>query len=159
MKMALPGPSAATEGFDKVAFNNRGFIYLGVGTEDPGVDRAVIEPGGLRTTVVAVPERSAAVRVAVELVEGAAQSVELCGAFGAATVARVIEATGGRVPVGAVAYGMVSVAGLTQALRTGRGGSLTGEAPRYAPDRRPLPGRANSAMSRRPPNATEKGDS
>jgi hypothetical protein len=95
-----------------MTFENRGFIYLGVGTEDPTVDRAVIENGGLRTTIVAVPERSAAAKVAVELVEGGAQTVELCGAFGEATVARVIEATGGRVPVGSVTYGMESVPGL-----------------------------------------------
>jgi hypothetical protein len=95
-----------------MTFENWGFIYLGVGTEDPTVDRAVIENGGLRTTIVAVPERSAAAKVAVELVEGGAQTVELCGAFGAATVARVIEATGGRVSVGSVTYGMESVPGL-----------------------------------------------
>jgi hypothetical protein len=59
-----------------------------------------------------VPERSAAAKVAAELVEGGAQTVELCGAFGAATVARVIEATGGRVPVGSVTYGMESVSAL-----------------------------------------------
>jgi hypothetical protein len=71
-----------------MTFENWGFIYLGVGTEDPAVSRAVIETGGLRTTIVAVPERSAT------------------------TVARVNEATGGRVPVGSVTYGMESVPGL-----------------------------------------------
>ena len=74
-----------------MTFENWGFIYLGGGTEDPMADRAVIETGGLRTTIVAVPERSAAAKVAVELVEGGAQTIEICGAFGAATVAQVIE--------------------------------------------------------------------
>jgi len=96
-----------------MTFENWGFIYLGGGTEEPTVDRAVIETGGLRTTIVAVPERSAAAKVAVELVEGGAQTVELCGAaFGAATVAQMIQATGGRVPVGSLIYGMESVPGL-----------------------------------------------
>ena len=95
-----------------MTFENWEFIYLGVGTEDPVVARAVIETGGLRTTIVAVPERSEAAKVAVELIEGGAQTIELCGAFGAATVAQVIEASSSRVPVGSVTYGMESVPGL-----------------------------------------------
>lgn len=95
-----------------MTFNNWAFIYLGVGTEDPAVDRAVIERGGLRTTIVAVPEKSAVVQVAVELVDGGAQSIELCGAFGPVWAARVIEAIGGRVPIGSVSYGMESVPSL-----------------------------------------------
>jgi hypothetical protein len=89
-----------------------GIHLSGGGTEEPTVDRAVIETGNLRATIVAVPERSAAAKVAVELVQGGAQTVELCGTFGAATVAQVIQATGGRVTVGSVTYGMESVPGL-----------------------------------------------
>jgi Family of unknown function (DUF6506) len=95
-----------------MAFNSWGFIYLGLGTEDPAVDRAVIERGGLKTTIVAVPERSAAPPIAIELVDGGAQSIELCGAFGPIWAARVIEAIEGRVPVGAASYGMESVPSL-----------------------------------------------
>ena len=95
-----------------MTFNDWAYIYLGMGEEGPAVDRAVIERGGLRTTIVAVPEKSAVVQVAVELVDGGAQSIELCGAFGPVWAARVIEATGGRVPVGAVSYGMESVPSL-----------------------------------------------
>ena len=43
-----------------MTFNNWAYIYLGMGEEDPAVDRAVIERGGLRTTMVAVPDKSAA---------------------------------------------------------------------------------------------------
>lgn len=93
-----------------MTFNDWAFIYLG--TEDPAADRAVIERAGLCTTIVAVPEKSAVVRVAVELVDGGAQSIELCGAFGPVWAAKVIEATGGRVPVGSVSYGMESVLSL-----------------------------------------------
>jgi hypothetical protein len=93
-------------------FHSWGFIYLGLGTENPETDRAVIESGGLKTTIVAVPDRESAARVAVELVNAGAQTLELCGAFGPVWTARVIEATEGRVPVGAASYGMESVPGL-----------------------------------------------
>jgi predicted polyphosphate/ATP-dependent NAD kinase len=95
-------------------FNNWGFIYLGLGDEDPAVDRAVIGRGDLKTTIVAVPDRDSAVDVAVELVEAGAQSIELCGGFGTATAARVIDAVGDRVPVGAVSYGSESVFSLAR---------------------------------------------
>lgn len=95
-----------------MSLSSWGFIYLGLGDEDPAVDRAMIERGGLTTTIVAVPERSAAVEVAADLVDAGAQSIELCGAFGPKWVAEVVEATGGRVPVGGVNYGMESVPAL-----------------------------------------------
>ncbi len=97
-----------------MTFSKWGYIFLGLGNEDPQTDRAEMNTGGLTTTVVAVPERSAAVPVAVELVEQGAQSIELCGAFGPKWVAEVLDATGGRVPVGGVNYGMESVHALTK---------------------------------------------
>lgn len=96
-----------------MAFTTWGFIYLGTGSEDPAVHRAVIEHGGLTTTLVAVPTPEAAVAVAVELVDAGAQTIELCGAFGPLWTARVLEATGGRVPVGGVTYGAESMHALT----------------------------------------------
>ena len=42
-----------------MTFNTWAYVYLRMG-EDPAVDRAVIERGGLRTTKVAVPEKPAA---------------------------------------------------------------------------------------------------
>jgi hypothetical protein len=94
------------------SFSNWGFVYLGTGEEDPVVDRAVIERGGLRTTIVAVPDHDAAVTAAVELVDAGAQSIELCGGFRATLVAEVMQATDGRVPVGQVRYGMEAIPGL-----------------------------------------------
>ena len=44
-----------------MTFNKWAYVYLGMGEEDPAVDRAVIECGGLRTTMVTVPEKSAAI--------------------------------------------------------------------------------------------------
>jgi Family of unknown function (DUF6506) len=62
--------------------NCYGFIYLqGPGT-DPAVDRVVIERGGLQTTIISLPEQSAAVQVAVELVRAGVQLIELSGIFG-----------------------------------------------------------------------------
>ncbi|QEW03465.1 DUF6506 family protein [Microbacterium lushaniae] len=65
--------------------------------------------GGLKTTIVAVPDPAAAAAVAVELVDDGAQSIELCGGFGTEVVAEVAAAVDGRVPVGGVTYGMESV--------------------------------------------------
>ena len=97
------------------AFNNWGFIYLGLEDEDPAVDRAVIGRGDLKTTVVAVKDRDSAVEVAVELVEAGAQSIELWWRIrGTATAARVIDAVGDRVPVGAVSYSSESVFSLAK---------------------------------------------
>jgi hypothetical protein len=95
-----------------MTFNSWGFIYLGLGGEDPATDRAVIQRGGLTTTIVAVPDRESAVQVAIELVEGGAQSIELCGAFGPTATAQVLQAVGDRVPVGSVTYGVESVPAL-----------------------------------------------
>jgi Family of unknown function (DUF6506) len=95
-----------------MTFDSWGFIYLGLGSEEPAVDRAVIHRGGLITTIVAVPDRESAVQVAIELVEGGAKSIELCGAFGPTTTAQVLQAVGDRVPVGSVTYGMESIPAL-----------------------------------------------
>jgi Family of unknown function (DUF6506) len=85
------------------------FIYVRPASNG-AVDRLEIERDGVHTTVVAVPEQSAAVETAVELVSGGVQVIELCGSLGPVWAARVIGATGGRVPVGAVSYGPESVA-------------------------------------------------
>jgi hypothetical protein len=95
-----------------MTFTNWAFIYRGTGEEDPAVDRAVVERGGLRTTFVAVPSEADAAPVAAELVDAGAQSIELCGGFGAGVLPDVVEATGGRVPVGQVRYGMEAIHGL-----------------------------------------------
>jgi hypothetical protein len=71
---------------------------------DPRTDRMVIERGGMRNIVVAVPEQSAVVRTALDLVAEGAQFIELCGGFEPIWAGRVIEATDGRIPVGTVGY-------------------------------------------------------
>lgn len=85
------------------------FIYVRPGA-DPTADRFETERSGVRTTLVAVPEQAAAVQTAIDLVRSGVQVIELCSILGPTWAARVIEATGGRVPVGAVTYGAESVA-------------------------------------------------
>jgi hypothetical protein len=106
-----PDPNDPTQRKEhtKAASNKSAFIFLGAGQQDPAVDRAVIERGGLTKTIVAVPDPSRAAAVARELVTDGAQSIELCGALGPASVAEVLQATGGQIPVGGVTYGMESV--------------------------------------------------
>lgn len=71
---------------------------------DPKTDRLVIERGGLWSIIVAVPEQSAVVPTAVDLVKDGVQFIELCGGFEPVWGGKAIEATDGRVPVGTVGY-------------------------------------------------------
>jgi hypothetical protein len=91
---------------------NYGFIFLSPNA-DPLTHRAVVETRGFKTTLVAVPDPSDAPSVAVALLAEGVQLLELCGAFGPHWTDRVLEAVQHRVPVGAVSYGVESVAALT----------------------------------------------
>jgi hypothetical protein len=79
------------------------FIYTAPGIEPEGRVHTV-ETSSSRTLLVGMPDVDAAVRFA-GTVDREVQLVELCGAFGPVGTARVIDALGGRVPVGAVTYG------------------------------------------------------
>jgi hypothetical protein len=92
--------------------NNYGFIFLSPDA-DPVTHRAVIETRGFKTTLVAVPDPSLAPSVAVALLAEGVQLLELCGAFGPTWTSRVLDAIHHRVPVGAVSYGVESVAALS----------------------------------------------
>lgn len=86
-------------------FLHEAFIYIQPGS-DPAVDRTVREDEHSRSWFVAVPDVSTGVAVAVELVDGeGVQLLELYGGFGPTGAARVIEAIGGRAPVGIPSYG------------------------------------------------------
>jgi hypothetical protein len=71
---------------------------------NPAVDRMVIERGGMQSTIIAVPDPEIAVQLSVELVAEGVQFIELCGAFTPVVAAKIIEATGGKIPVGIVGY-------------------------------------------------------
>lgn len=83
-------------------------IYEEVGA-DPAVDRIVTKHGDNRTMIVAVPQPSVAAEVAIALVNDGVDLIEVCGSFGVIWQAKVIEAVGGRVPVGAILYGFESI--------------------------------------------------
>lgn len=88
--------------------NHNVIIYERPGA-DSVADRIVTERGGRRTTLVA-SDPSDIVANAIDAVEhGAADQVELCGGLGPRWHAKVREAVGDRVPVGAVMYGFESL--------------------------------------------------
>lgn len=87
-----------------MALTHWGFIYLADGC-DPNRDVSVIDTGACRTVLVGIGHVEQVVEVAHRLIADGVQLIELCGAFGPLWTARVLEATGGAVAVGAVNYG------------------------------------------------------
>lgn len=77
---------------------------------DPTVDRIVTEHDGSRTTLV-MTDSSTIVEAAVKAVEEGADRIELCGGMGPLWHARVQQAVGDRVPVGAIMWGFESLTG------------------------------------------------
>lgn len=75
---------------------------------DPGASGVETEGAGSRTTVL-FRDPSAVVATAIEAVDGGADQIELCGALGPVWHAKVLEAVGDRVPVGAVMFGFESL--------------------------------------------------
>jgi len=100
------GPAAPAD----PVIDHRAVIYQ-AGSADQAVDRLVFQADGQQMTFVAVPFPAAAAPVAVELVDQGIQLIELCGGLGPVPAADVIEAIGGRVPVGVVQFGAESLAG------------------------------------------------
>ncbi len=86
------------------------YIYEHPGA-DPVADRHELDRDGQRTLLVPVPDATVAPEVARQLVDDGVQLVELCGGFTAVAGARVVEAVGGRVPVGQVMFAVDSVPG------------------------------------------------
>lgn len=78
------------------------FAFILIGEMDSHKDRAVIP--GSELEMIGVSSVEEACRTARELCEGGIDCIELCGAFEEAGARRVIEATGGLVPVGYVIH-------------------------------------------------------
>jgi NADPH-dependent ferric siderophore reductase len=89
--------AAPAERFDEA------FLFLEAGS-DPAVDRIVNEHAGGRTVFVFAPDAAAAALVAGELAEGGVRLIELHRGFSLHDAAAVIEAVGGRAPVGVASY-------------------------------------------------------
>ena len=78
------------------------FAFLILGAFDEARDRAQIAGGAAQ--IVGVPDVEAACRQAQRLMDEGIGCIELCGAFGEAGARRVMQATGGRIPVGSVTH-------------------------------------------------------
>lgn len=75
------------------------FIFLEAGS-DPSVDRVQVDDGKVASTFIWAPDAPAAARVAAELADGGIKLIELYRGFDLTSAAQVIEAVGGRAPVG-----------------------------------------------------------
>lgn len=85
------------------------FIYtLDDGSAEPRID----ELGSL--VCVGVAKVADAPATAVRLVADGVELIELCGGFGGTGLGAVVSAVKGRVPVGAVFFGVEASAGLTR---------------------------------------------
>jgi hypothetical protein len=98
------GASVATLDGSKMKW---GFIYT---LDDSSAPVRVDTIGTM--TCVGIPDVSYGPQVARQLVEDGAELIELCGGFGGAGLGAVNAAVNGRVPVGAVFYGVEASAGL-----------------------------------------------
>ncbi len=92
------------------------YVYLGSADTDPRRDRAELVSGDFRMIVVGVSSPAQAAEVATELVNEGALAVDLCGVFSAQSVADVVVATEGRVPVGLVMYGFDSIPAVARSI-------------------------------------------
>ncbi len=89
------------------------YIYEHPGA-DADADRFVLDKNGQRSVIVPVPNASDAPTVARELQDSGIELIELCGGFDVSTVARVVEAVEGLVPIGHVTFGNESMTGVAE---------------------------------------------
>lgn len=83
------------------------FIYM---LDDPSDEQRIDRIGTF--VCVGVARASEAPAVARRLLDEKVELIELCGGFGGAGLGAVVEAVQGRVPVGAVFYGVDASSGL-----------------------------------------------
>jgi len=79
------------------------FIFLAQGA-DGALHRARISTPQVDLTVVGVSDYAAAEHAARALVAEGVGAIELCGGFGVAGTARIVQAVGGKAAVGAVRF-------------------------------------------------------
>ncbi|MDB4976523.1 MAG: hypothetical protein JWN48_4864 [Myxococcaceae bacterium] len=96
-----------------MALRKFGFIVTGAQLA-PGQNRVVMSSPAFEMIAVGVAKAEDGVEVARALVDEGIQLLELCGGFGPIWTAKIIAAIGGRIPVGAVAYGPESIKGMYQ---------------------------------------------
>lgn len=85
-----------------------GFIVTGAEL-DAAQHRTTLRSASFEMIAVGVPCAADGVEVARALVAEGVELLELCGGFGPVWTGKIIEAVGGRIPVGAVGYGPESI--------------------------------------------------
>lgn len=91
-----------------MALKRFGFIVTGDGL-DPSINRVEMASDSFVMVAVGVSRAAEANTVAGEMVADGVQLIELCGGFGPAATASVLETIGHAVPIGSVAYGPESI--------------------------------------------------
>jgi Family of unknown function (DUF6506) len=99
-----------------VALTKFGFIVTGGGL-DPSRHRTVMKSDRFEMIAVGVSGPAQGLAIAKELVGQGVQLLELCGGFGPVWTARVIEAIGGKIPIGSVGYGPEAIAPMHELFR------------------------------------------
>ena len=94
-----------------MALTKFGFIVTGKGL-DPAKHRLVMTSPSFEMIAVGIETPSQAPAVAKALLDEGVQLIELCGGFGPAGTAPVLDAVGGKIPVGSVGYGPESIDGM-----------------------------------------------
>ena len=91
-----------------MALTKLGFIVTGKDL-DPAQHRMVMRSPAFEMIAVGVTRAEQGVAVAKQLVDEGVQLLELCGGFGPVWTGKIIEAIGGKIPVGSVGYGPESI--------------------------------------------------
>jgi hypothetical protein len=71
---------------------------------DPSQHKAWVKTPQVEVLSVAVKDYEAASQVAADLLKEGIGAIELCGGFGSAGVAKIVEAVEGKIPVGVVRF-------------------------------------------------------
>lgn len=71
---------------------------------DPAEHRAWVKTPQVELLSVAAKDYEAAAVLAVDLLKEDIQAIELCGGFGSAGVAKIVDAVEGKIPVGVVRF-------------------------------------------------------
>lgn len=79
------------------------FIFVAPNA-DPDKDRSVVITPEVELTTVGVSDYASAEKVAADLVAAGIVAIELCGGFGHAGTARIVQAVEGKAAVGVVRF-------------------------------------------------------
>lgn len=91
-----------------MALTKFGFIVTGKGL-DATRNRMQMRSEHFEMIAIGVTKPEEGIAAARALVAEGVQLLELCGGFGPIWTAKILEAIGGRIPVGSVAYGPESI--------------------------------------------------